>query len=171
MTNEIEKHIDNAPAPAPKRRPSRAWAWVLLAAVLLAMVVGVLNVTQQHKESYEYHFDVPKDTLEQAVVGLQEVTITYRWTPIGGMFPKITLHGIAKVDGTDVQYGQFVFVTDRDSVPTIVDPTRRKDGHYWVTLRDIPEGRIVTCRFMVTTKDRRKISSDAYVFNTNREAE
>ncbi|MBO7490805.1 MAG: hypothetical protein J6T59_00015 [Bacteroidales bacterium] len=171
MSNEIEKITDNVTAASSDRRPSRAWAWVLVAAVILALTIAVLNMTQKNKESYEYHFNVQRDTVEQAVVGLQEVSIIYRWTPVGGLFPKIILHGIAMVDGADVKYGQFVFVTDKDPVPTIVDPTRSKDGHYWVTLRDLPEGRIVTCRFMAVTKDGRKIYSDSYVFNTNREAE
>lgn len=168
MSEEMEKLTDTAGTSVPDRRPSRAWVWVLVAVVILALTVAVLNMTQKNKESFEYHFNVQRDTVEQAVVGLQEVSIVYRWTPVGGMFPKITLHGIAMVDGADVRYGQFVYVTDKDPVPTIVDPTRSKDGHYWVTLRDMPEGRIVTCRFMAVTKDGRKVYSDSYVFNTKR---
>ncbi|MBO4488084.1 MAG: hypothetical protein J5741_00310 [Bacteroidales bacterium] len=171
MGEDIDKSTVSTNAPAPARKPSRAWLWVLLAAVVVALILGVLRISQQRKETYEYHFTVQTDTLNKAAVGLEEIIITHRWTPMGGLFPKVVLHGVAKVDGADVKYGQFVFMTDKDPVPTIVDPTRRKEGHYWVTLRDIPEGRIVNCRFVVMTKDGRKISSDPYIFNTKRETE
>ncbi|MCR4964652.1 MAG: hypothetical protein K6A41_03240 [Bacteroidales bacterium] len=168
MSEEIQKVPREPKANGSSRRPTSIWRWIILVACILLLVVGILHVTQQRKETYEYHFTVQKDTANLAEVGIEEINITHRWTPMGGLYPKITIRGLAKVDGTDIRYAQFVYKTDKEREWNVADANRHNGDHYTLILRDIPEGRILACMLIAVTKDGRKITSEPYAFHTKR---
>ncbi|MBR4135912.1 MAG: hypothetical protein IKU03_05850 [Bacteroidales bacterium] len=169
MNEDVEKVDKLVGINTPSRRhPVSAWRWILLAVLLLALVIALMQITQQRKETYEYHFNISEDTVERAKVGLEDVSIVHRWTPMGGILPKITLHGVAEVEGTTVRYVQFVYKTDQEREWNVADPTRHKGSSYGLVLRDIPKDRILACMVVAVTKDGRKITSEPYAFHTKR---
>lgn len=172
MEQEIEK-IPEEPvkAGAGRRKGHHVGRWLLALALLVLAVVSILSISQRSKETYEYQFVVAPDTVSQATVGLENISVTHRWTFLGGLCPKIVLCAVADVPGTKVRYGQFVFKDEDDREWNYADATRHRGHHYWLTLRDIPEGKVVGCMFVAVTQDGRKLKSELYAFSTQKMSE
>ncbi len=162
VSAEVEQNVKTP-------RTRRRWP-VLLAVVLIVFVLGwILHVSQQRKEQYIYYFQMPQNEQLAVNVGIADITVTHRWSPVGGVYPKVELHAKTEIDNDEVRYLQFVYRADNDREWNASDPTRRKKDDYWLVLRDIPNNRILSCYVLVVTQSGQKYVSETYVFNTMKE--